>query len=357
MQIMKMNGHWNFLFATLWKSPGFEINDLGYIREADQVLNIFWTGYNQWDPKWIYNRFNLNFDIYSATNFGGENLGYGFEWNGSIQFKNYWSAFTGGNLSTGGIETGMLRGGPSMKMPGNLNSRIGFSSDYRKKLNFEVFFNSSKGFENNSMNLYSNIGVSYKPTNWLKISVNPGISKSYSELQYVTYKQIDDRDKYIFASIDRKTINTSFRLNLNLSPDLTLQYWGQPFIATGEYYDHKYILDPKANDYRNRFWTYSDSQISYNGEEYNVDENRDGITDYTIDNKDFNVKEFLSNLVVRWEYNPGSTVYLVWSQTRSSYSNNGDLNYFDDMVDLFNTGDSHPHNVFLIKFSYRFGLK
>jgi hypothetical protein len=84
LQIMKLNGHWNFLLASIWKSPGFEINDLGYIREADQLLNILWTGYNQWDPKWIYNRFNFNFDVYSATNFGGENLGQGFEWNGSM---------------------------------------------------------------------------------------------------------------------------------------------------------------------------------------------------------------------------------------------------------------------------------
>jgi hypothetical protein len=357
MQIMKLNGHWNFLLASIWKSPGFEINDLGYIREADQLLNIFWTGYNQWDPKWIYNRFNLNFDVFSATNFGGEDLGKGFEWNGSMQFKNYWSAFTGGNISTSAIETGMLRGGPSMKMPGNLNTRIGFSTDYRKKLSFEVFLNSSRGFENSSKNLYSNIQLKYKPTNWLVVSFDPGISKSYSELQYVKYMKIDNRDRYIFASIDRKTINTSFRVNLNISPDLTVQYWGQPFIATGKYYNHKYIMDPKADDYRNRFWTYSNSQIRYDGSKFNVDENVDGKTDYTIENRDFNVKEFLSNLVIRWEYNPGSSVYLVWSQTRSSYSNNGDLKYMDDLVDLFDTGDNHPHNVFLIKFSFRFGLK
>jgi hypothetical protein len=357
VQIMKLNGHWNFLLASIWKSPGFEINDLGYIREADQLLNIFWTGYNQWDPKWIYNRYNFNFDVFSETNFGGEDLGKGFEWNGSMQFKNYWSAFTGGNISSAGISTGILRGGPSMKMPGNVNGRIGFSSDFRKKLNFEVFLNGSKGFEKNSYNLNTNIQIKYKPTNWLVLSLDPGISRSFSELQYVNYMKVNNRDRYIFASIDRKTINTSFRVNLNLSPDLTLQYWGQPFIATGKYYDHKYIMDPKADNYTNRFWTYSNSQISYDGSQYNVDENVDGKIDYTIENTDFNVKEFLSNLVIRWEYNPGSSVYLVWSQTRSSYTNNGDLNYMDDMVDLFNTGDNHPHNVFLIKFSYRFGLK
>ena len=101
-----------------------------------RYLNLFWTGYNQWDPKWIYRRYNLNFDIYSATNFGGENLGNGFEWNGSMQFKNYWNAFTGGNLSSAGIETGILRGGPSMKMPGNVNGRIRFFNRLQKKTEF-----------------------------------------------------------------------------------------------------------------------------------------------------------------------------------------------------------------------------
>ena len=67
------------------------------------------------------------------------------------------------------------------------------------------------------------------------------------------YKQIDNTDKYIFASIDRKTINTSFRVNLNLSPDLTVQYWGQPFIATGKYYDHKYIINPNADELQKPF--------------------------------------------------------------------------------------------------------
>jgi len=88
----------------------------------------------------------------------------------------------------------------------------------------------------------------------------PGFNPSFTELQYVTEKNIGGSDKYIFASIDRKTISASFRINVNLSPDLTLQYWGQPFIASGKYYDHKYILDPMADDFRNRFWTYSPAQ-------------------------------------------------------------------------------------------------
>jgi hypothetical protein len=146
-------------------------------------------------------------------------------------------------------------------------------------------------------------------------------------------------------------------MNINISPNLTLQYWGQPFVATGKYYDYKFISSPMASRYGDRFETYSPNQISFDTDHYNVDENRDGVTDYTIGKNDFNVKQFLSNFVVRWEYSPGSTLFLVWSQTRSYNSDSGQMDFFNNVGDLFNKEKNVPHNVFLIKFSYRFGLK
>ncbi len=357
LQIMKLNGHWNFMSATIWKTPGFETNDLGYIREADQVLSVLWAGYNQWEPKGIYRRYNINADFYSVNNFGGDWTGGGFEWNASMGLKNYWNVWTGGNFNSNSLSTGMLRGGPMMKMPGSTNARLGFSTDSRKKIVLEVYTNGSRGGENSSRNFNTGVDISYKPTNYLVLTISPGFSKSYSELQYVSRVTDNNRDKYIFASIDRKTINTSFRVNLNLSPNLTFQYWGQPFVATGSYYDHKYIIQPMADKYTSRFWTFTPGQIKLNGDDYDIDEGIDGVKDYSFGKKDFNVQEFLSNLVVRWEYNPGSSVYLVWSQTRSSNNSSGDLDLFNDLGDLFNGDDNKPHNVFLVKFSYRFGLK
>ena len=357
IQIMKLDGHWNFMAVNIWKTPGFETNDLGYLREADQFLTVLWAGYNQWEPKGIYRRYNLNSDIFFVNNFGGDWVAKGYEWNASMTLKNYWNVFTGGNFQTSSLSTGMLRGGPMMKVPGRMSARLGFSSDNRKKLVFEVFTNGSKGYENYSKNLFTEVEISYKPTNYIVFTLSPGFSKSHSELQYVTQLEYNNEDKYVFASIDQKTINTSFRINLNLSPNLTFQYWGQPFIATGQYYDHKFITDPMAKKYRDRFSTYSPEQISLMDDQYLIDEDSDGITEYSFDKRDFNMQEFLSNLVVRWEYNPGSTLYLVWSQTRSSYNSSGQMDILNDLGDLFNVGDNKPHNVFLIKLSYRFGLK
>ena len=356
-QIMKLNGHLNIMGVVTWKTPGFETNDLGYIREADQILSILWAGYNQWEPKWIYRRYNINMDVYSMWNFGGDFVTQGYEYNASMTLKNFWNVWTGGNVSGSSLSTGMLRGGPMMKVPGNYSARIGFSTDNRKKLGLTFYTNANTGFQDYSSSFNTGVELSYKPTNYLSLSFNPGFSKSFSELQYVTRLNFNDEDKYIFASIDRKTINTSFRVSLNLSPDLTLQYWGQPFIACGRYYDHKYIIAPKADNYNDRFHVYTASQIKDEGSRYTIDENADGIVDYNFGKRDFNVQEFLSNLVVRWEYAPGSSVYLVWSQTRSGFNDTGNLKYFDDLGNLFDPSENKPHNVFLVKFSYRFGLK
>jgi hypothetical protein len=118
-----------------------------------------------------------------------------------------------------------------------------------------------------------------------------------------------------------------------------------------------------AKSYRDRFHTYTTNQITAGSDNYTIDENTDGTDDYSFGKTDFNYKAFLSNLVIRWEYSPGSSVYLVWSQTRSGYNPTGNMDYFNDMGDLFDRklfredNNFDLKNVFLIKFSYRFGLK
>jgi hypothetical protein len=359
MQVTKNNGHLNIMAVVKWKTPGFETNDLGYMQTADEMLSVFWAGYNVWDPKGIYRSWNVNGDVYLVNDFGGIVTGKGLEWNGSIGFKNYWSAWTGGTIQSNSKSASILRGGPMMEVPGTSRVQFGFSSDYRKKLTVEYFFNGSLGFEDASNSLYTEVGLSYKPTNYLSFNVGPAFSKSFSELQYVTRTTYNGADRYIFASIDRRTLNASFRINFNLTPDLTLQYWGQPYVASGKYYDHKVIMEPMADNYRNRFWTFTPEQKEYveADRRYDIDMDNNGSTDLSFGNSDFNYQFFLSNLVVRWEYNPGSSVFLVWSQSRNFSNETGRMDFFNDVGDLFNRDNNIPHNVFLIKFSYRFGLK
>ncbi len=355
MQLLRSgNSNWSFMGAMLWKSPEFEINDLGYMREADQLFQVFWVGYREWEPKGIYRNYNINVNQYTIWAFDGNRYATGFNANGYIMFDNYWYSYGGMEYNHDIISRNHLRGGPAMRLPDRINSWIGAGTDNRKKFTANINGNYGAGMKSNSKYYGVSPGITYKPVDMLNLSFNPSYTHRFEELQYVSQNAFDNTDRYIFASIDQKVINFSFRINLTVLPDITVQYWGQPFITSGNYYDFKHINNPMDNDYHNRFHVYDQQQISFEEGLYQIDENMDGYIDYQFGNPNFRVKEFLSNLVIRWEYNPGSTIFLVWNQCRSGFDTNGKMDFFEDMDRLFS---EKPHNIFLLKFSYRIGLR
>ncbi len=348
-------GKFRFMSAVAWKSPGLELNDIGYMRQADIIFQVLWLGYRFYEPFFIFRNAGINFNQWSEWDFGGNKLGPGGNMNSHFQLKNYWRVSFGINYNGEGQSNSMLRGGEGFIVPGSWSSWGSINTNGQKKLQFRVNFNRGrsrvKSYRKNDSYRFR---VSYCPIKSLKLSLEPRISTNDSELQYVTQEDYNDGTKYVFGSIARKTISVSFRMNYNITPELSIQYWGQPFVASGEYKDFKYITDSKAEHYIDRFQLYNDNQITYNttDEVYVIDENNDGTEDYQFDKPDFNVKEFLSNLVVRWEYRPGSTFYLVWSQNRQTSVTDGNFDFNRDMGRLF---DAHPHDIFLLKFSYRLG--
>jgi len=354
MQAFRQKGHWSHMAVLLWKTPGFELNDMGYLRQADQIFAMYWGQYRVWEPKGIYRNWNISSDLYNVLDFGGNSLGQGFELNANMSLKNFWNFWGHMNINTNGISNTVLRGGPRMRSQGDFQIQGGLNSDERKKLSVHIYSRLSNGFEQSSNGFSFETGLTYKPINTLTVSVSPSYSKSYSELQYIDQMTYNNNDRYIFAGLDQTTISASIRISYNLTPDLTLQYWGQPFFAKGKYKDYKVITNPMNSNYCDRFDVFNSNQISdLIDDSYQIDESADGIVDYTIEKPDFNVQEYLSNLVIRWEYNPGSSVYLVWNQTRSGYDDNSDSNFKDNFHDMF---VGKPHNIFLVKFSYRIGL-
>ena len=147
----------------------------------------------------------------------------------------------------------------------------------------------------------------------------------------------------------------TFRAEYGITPELTIQYYGSPYISTGVYKDFKYVTDARADDYENRFHQYSDQEITLNPSSnyYQIDETGDGVTDYGFTNPDFNFQEFRSNLVVRWEYKLGSTLYLVWQHSRTGRNNDPDHSLSNNFGYLW---DIYPTDVFMLKFNYWFSL-
>ena len=349
----KLGGNLKFISAVAWKSPGLEINDIGYMRQADNIFQVVWVGYRIYKPFSIFRDFNGNFNQWTEWNFGGDLLNPGANINLHANLKNYWDVHLGTNINGETIRTSELRGGPALKTPGQWNVWWGFGSNNQKKLTIGSNGNIARSFENHYReNENISISLGYRPMKTLRISFNPGYSQNRASLQYVGTITGNTENRWVFGHLDQKTLSASFRVSLNLTPDLSLQYWGQPFISAGRYTGFRYITNSMADNYYDRFRQFSESEISYDGQEdiYRVAET--GGRTYTFNNPDFNVKEFLSNLVIRWEYRPGSTLFLVWSQNRKSYHNDGSFDFSRDTGRLFG---EHPHDVFLVKLSYRIG--
>jgi len=351
----KIGGNWNYLFMSIIKTPSLELNDMGYMQLSDNILNVLWTGYNFTEPFSIFRSLRLNHNVNMSNDFGGQITGIGYEYNANANFKNFWNAGLGGGFGFHQVSNRMLRGGPSMRLPNEGRFRYNFRSDDRKKFSAGFFGNTNWGAEKyyrrNSYTMFMTI----RPMNTLSITLLPSYSHNLHELQYVGQRDMDGDPRYIFGKIDQKVLSMSIRINFNITPDLTIQYWGQPFTAAGEYTDFKMITDSKADRFQDRYHTYTDQQISLVNSSYEIDENIDGNVDYSFSNPNFTVDEWLSNLVIRWEFMPGSTAYLVWSQTRNYYMADGSFDIGDNLNDLFTA--NKPTNVFLAKFSYRFGLR
>ena len=349
----KQSGRLNFRAFLTFSSPGLELNDLGFLNSTDEITQIFWIGYAFNEPFSIFRNARLNFNQWNSWDFGGVRQVTGFNINGHSEFKNLWNLGFFLGMDSEVISNSTLRGGPSMTLPADFNSNLGVSTNQRKKLSFEMGGSLSRGFEESSRRNGIEMELTYKPISNLSISMDPEFGTRWSELQYVDQQEIAGEDRYIFGSIDQKTFSLSFRVDLILTPDMTIQFWGQPFIASGAYSDFKYITDSHADRFDDRYHLYTDQEIDYLEEAsvYQVTESGSGL-EYQFGNPDFNVKEFLSNLVFRWEYRPGSFLYLVWSQTRSGADPWGYFRFGEDFGDMW---DIHPTNVVLLKLSYRIG--
>jgi len=349
------SGHLQYIGGFTFRSPGLELNDMGYLRKADNIMQFVWAGYKIWEPFAIFRRFNINFNQWQGWNFGGERTFQGGNIGFYGQFKNYWGFSVGINRQGKSLSSSSLRGGPSLRWPGAWNYWWNSSTDARKKTQINFGGSGSLSDEDDSERTSFFIGATYRPSPAMKLSIHPSYSVSREDLQYVSQEDFQGEKRYLFAQIKQKTLALTLRLDFCLTPDLSIQFYGQPFISAGKYSHFKNITDSRAKEFADRFYPFAENEISYDSEEdvFSIDENHDGIVDYSLGNPNFNFLQFRSNLVIRWEYRPGAALYLVWSQGRTGYDSRGDFSFGSDFRDLFSLPG---HNVFLIKFSYNFQL-
>ena len=347
------NSPWQFIVGSVWRSPGFELNDLGYLRQADNIIGFGWVGYNLYNPAWIFRRASINTNFWQGWNFAGDRLFVGGNINGGGQFLNYWGFRLGINRQGPGLSSTLLRGGPMAHTEGSWRGWLNFYSDERKFWRISGNGSVSKNDDGISKSYNISGSLTMRLGDPFSIQLSPFYNEVVENLQYVSTESFVDEDRYIFGRLNQHTLGMTIRLNYSPMPDLSIQYYGQPFVSTGSYSVFKHISKPRATGSA-RYHVYTEDQIVRDTDNtYRIDENGDGVTDYSFDNPNFNFHQFRSNLVIRWEYLPGSTLYLVWSQDRTGFDDNGEFRPGQEIKALFK---EDSYNIFLIKASYWFSI-
>ncbi len=339
-------GYWRFSTGVLARSPGFEPNDVGFMRNTDMITPHLWVGYQHFRPTAYLRRWNLNVNGWSGHDFSGERRFGGGNVNGSVGFNNFWNAYAGVGRNLSGLGSG-LRGGPLMIREGGYQGWTGFSTDSRKSLQVNVNSNFNTQPAADSWQLNGNANVQWRPSSRAQMSLGPFINRREQDLQWV--RRIDlDKPNYVFARLDQTTMGFTARVDWTFSPTLSLQFYGQPFVSSGSYDGFKRITDPAASKYEDRFSTLG---VSLADNTITTDVDGDGTVE-SFRAPDFTFAQFRSNAVLRWEYQPGSALFLVWSQGRNYSTRNGEFSLDDSLSSLFSQSTD---NIFMLKLSYWLG--
>ncbi|MEM9646914.1 MAG: DUF5916 domain-containing protein [Bacteroidota bacterium] len=351
LQFGKASGNWRFETGGTWRSPELELNDVGFQLVADDFKHYLWVQYRTTKPLENIRSYGINYTHVGNHDFQGNFNDLSFRVNGWVNFKNNWWLNGSTTISPRRYSNAELRGGPRLRRQPWFDYQLGIISDSRKKLRLNMTFRDLYDFgaDNNYREL--NTTITYQPTNALQVSLAPFYAKNRKQLQYVTTSTFNNSARYINGTITQETLRFPLRIDYIITPNLSLQYWGQPFISKGIYKHLKYITNPLAKRFEDRFSVYDTEQITLTNGSYTIDEDRDGTIDYSFFQPDFSFVQWRSNMVLRWEYIPGSELYLVWSQDISQF---GDFN--QGLFEGLNSNilDTKPQNIFLLKATYRF---
>lgn len=357
-RIAKIGGSWHWAAIGHLVTPGFEINDVGFQRNADWLLAMGSFGYQRYRPGHFIRRWAAGADqIGAGWDFAGERraaLASGYV---NASLRNYWS----GSLSLGhefpALATDVLRGGPALLLPASTSVSGSIASDSRKPFQLTVSGAASSEPGSGSHAWDVAPGVTWRATDRLALALTPEFNHTIYGWQYVatTPTLQGPGVHYVLGRLDQSTASLTARADFAFSSRMTLQLYAQPFLSSGHYTEFKEVVAPRASQPADRIHPFAPDEIRYNagGNDYAVDTDGDGTADIIFANPDFSQSSFNLNLVWRWEYRPGSAIYLVWTQRREVAGSEGSFNPGEDLRTLFG---GPAANVVLLKVSYRIGL-
>jgi hypothetical protein len=338
-------------------SPGLEVNDLGFQGRSDFRALSSLIGYQSFKAGRLFRQYDAFLYENSAWNFGGDAIYHGIASGGNATFGNFWSVGYNVAVSPSYRDDRFTRGGPVASVPRAWNVNLNASGDSRKPVILSVSGNHAHD-ASGGWNWSVSPSVDTRPTSFIHLTLSPALSRLRSTGQYVrtvtdplatsTYGR-----RYVFADLDQTTVSMDARVEWTFSPVLTFQLYAQPFVSAGRYSGFKEFAAPRT--YGFRVYGRDAGTIAYDDSSrvYTVDPDAGGAAPaFTLDNPDFNIRSLRGNAVFRWEYRPGSALFVVWQQQRSDFVPLGDFEFGRDVGAIFRAPST---NVFLVKLSYWIG--
>ncbi|MEJ2502784.1 MAG: DUF5916 domain-containing protein, partial [Gemmatimonadota bacterium] len=375
--------HWT---GSVWAgelTPGFEVNDLGYSRSSERVDGGARIAYQEVEPgplfrsyvvtasTWQNWRHSALDDPWAASAWGRAHKGGELQLGAHGTLNNFWGGMLSVSRQLETFDDGATRGGPLMVDPSRTSGSLWLHTDRREPVSLDGSVSYGRGEGGRS--LRTGLGLTARPSPGWEVEVEPSFSWSRSAAQYVTAFSDSAYGptygaRYLFGDLDRRSASLETRLNVTFTPDLTLQLFAQPLIEAGEYRRYAQLASartfaftpfvqgtPVDGDGDGEAESCGAGTIcELDGYQY-VDLEGDGRVsgETRFADRDFNLVSLRGNAVLRWEYRPGSTLFLVWQQRRSEYRNFGDFDLARDRSDLV---DLHPDNVFILKMNYWLGV-
>ena len=338
-------------------SPGLELNDMGFQGRADFRAVSTDIGYQDYNAGKRFRDFGAYAYSNHTWNFDGNSI-FQFVGGGAYaDLTNFWSIGTNLGFNPRYLSDRFTRGGPLAQIPSGWNASINGGSDQRKP----IALNANTGISRDASGGHSwnvNTTATLRPSTSLRVTVGPTLSVNNNTGQFVrgvgdalatnTYGR-----RYVFAELHQTTLSMDTRVEWTFTPALSLQVYAQPFVSAGDYSEFKEFAAPRTYDFgvygRDKGTISRDPSTAL----YTVDPDGAGAAPaFTFGDPDFNVRNLRGNAVLRWEYRPGSALFVVWQQQRSDFDGIGDFSAGRDLGAIFRTV---PTNVFLVKATYWIG--
>jgi hypothetical protein len=340
-------------------SPGFEINDVGFQYRADNVNWHLAAGYRWLEPNGAFRERAVSLATYRTWDFGGIPDAYGYGLFYSAQFTNYWSVNGMAFYNPPRNSLRATRGGPSVRLKYNVETNLGVSTDYRKDVSAHAEGRVSRQGDG-SESASGGVTLRLRPRGSLSIELGPQLSWFVDTAKWI--ENVEDPEmietfgmRHVFGNLEYREFSLTTRVDWTFTPKLTLQTYLQPLFAVGRYDSFSEFARPSTFEF-DRYGEENGSTIVYDADsaEYTIDPDGSGPAEaFTLDDPDFNFKSLKVNLVLRWEYRPGSTAYLVWTQERTNSDDPGDFELGRDAESLLK---SQSEDIVLLKVTTWFDL-